>query len=152
MPHIHELYDFVTSVYIVHDSKVLLVNHPRYGKWIPIGGHVELDETPEDALYREIEEETGLKVKILNNEPVLNSHIDGFITTPRFMHVHPANPPHQHIALIYFAKSQNDKFIKSDEHTEGRWFSDKELDNPKYNISEQVKFTAREALKAATII
>lgn len=149
MPHIHELYDFVTSVYIVYNGKVLLVNHPRYGKWIPIGGHVELDETPEETLYREIKEETGLQVEILHPTPIKNAHIDGFITTPWFMHVHSANPPHKHIALIYFARSTNNKFIKSDEHTEGLWLSETQLDNPKYDLSEQVRFTAREALKAA---
>jgi ADP-ribose pyrophosphatase YjhB (NUDIX family) len=52
MPHIHELYDFVVTVFIVHKDKVLLVHHPRYGKWIPMGGHIELDEDPEEALFR----------------------------------------------------------------------------------------------------
>lgn len=44
MPHIHELYDFTITVFIVHDGRVLLVNHPKYDKWIPMGGHIELDE------------------------------------------------------------------------------------------------------------
>lgn len=32
------------------------------GKWIGVGGHVEKGETPEDALFREIKEETNLDV------------------------------------------------------------------------------------------
>ena len=32
------------------------------GKWIGVGGHIEKDETPEDALIREIKEETNLDV------------------------------------------------------------------------------------------
>ena len=71
MPHLHELYDFVVSAFIVHDDKVLLVHHPKYDKWIPMGGHVELDEDPETALFREIEEETGLEVSILSSKPTL---------------------------------------------------------------------------------
>ena len=31
-------------------------------KWIGVGGHIEQDETVEQALYREIKEETGLDV------------------------------------------------------------------------------------------
>ena len=50
MPHIHALYDFVITVFIVHEDKVLLVNHPKYDKWIPMGGHIELNEDPETAL------------------------------------------------------------------------------------------------------
>ena len=69
MPHIHEKYDFVITVYIVYDKKVLLVHHPRYGKWIPMGGHIELDEDPEEALFREIQEETGLEVEIVAEKP-----------------------------------------------------------------------------------
>lgn len=60
MPHIHERYDFVVNAFIVFNNKVLLVHHPKYDKWLPMGGHVELDEDPEEALFREIEEETGL--------------------------------------------------------------------------------------------
>ena len=31
-------------------------------KWIGVGGHIEQDETVEQALYREIKEETGLDI------------------------------------------------------------------------------------------
>ncbi len=47
MPHIHELYDFVVSAFIVHRGRVLLIYHKKYDEWLPIGGHVELDEDPE---------------------------------------------------------------------------------------------------------
>lgn len=33
------------------------------GKWIGVGGHVEKNETPDDALIREIKEETGYQVE-----------------------------------------------------------------------------------------
>ena len=56
MPHIHDLYDFVVSAFIVHKGKVLLIYHKRYHEWLPIGGHIELDEDPQEALYREIKE------------------------------------------------------------------------------------------------
>lgn len=41
-------------------GRVLFVHHPQRGWEIP-GGHLEGDESPEDALLRELFEETGLK-------------------------------------------------------------------------------------------
>jgi 8-oxo-dGTP pyrophosphatase MutT (NUDIX family) len=149
MPHIHEKYDFTISVFIVFNDKVLLVHHPRYDKWIPMGGHVELDEDPEQALFREIKEETGLDVKILATKPDVDQNDTKFIFAPRYIDVHEANTPHKHIGMVYFGKSENDKYVLSDEHTEINWLGLDDLDNPKYALSNSVKFYCREAIKAA---
>src|ERR1700722_12135452 len=132
MPHIHDKYDFVVSVFIVNKGKVLIVNHPRYDKWIPMGGHVELDEDPEQALFREIQEETGLEVEILSTKPKIKQPGTKFLLTPRYMDVHEANLPHKHIALVYFAKSKSNKHILSDEHTAIEWLGLEDLEKPKY--------------------
>jgi ADP-ribose pyrophosphatase YjhB (NUDIX family) len=149
MPHIHELYDFTVTPFIVFEDKVLFVNHPKYGMWIPPGGHVELDQDPDEALMAEIVEETGLEVEILNPKPKAAVPDRKFLYTPSFMDVHDANPPHRHIALIYFAIAKSGKFTKSDEHDDMRWLSGTELDDPDYNIAEGNKFYAREAIKLA---
>jgi 8-oxo-dGTP pyrophosphatase MutT (NUDIX family) len=149
MPHIHEKYDFVISAFIVHDNKVLLVNHPRYNKWLPVGGHIELDEDPEQALIREIKEETGLEVEILADKPVLEQNDTKFVYTPRYIDVHEANPPHKHIALVYFATSKNNKHVLSAEHTEIRWLGINDLDKPLFALSKSVKFYCVQALSAA---
>jgi ADP-ribose pyrophosphatase YjhB (NUDIX family) len=50
---------------LVHDGKVLLIRRgkePLRGRWVVPGGTVELGETLEDALVREMLEETGLSV------------------------------------------------------------------------------------------
>ena len=55
--------------YIEKDHCFLLLNRNKRkndlneGKWIGIGGHIESLETPEQALIREVKEETGLALK-----------------------------------------------------------------------------------------
>ncbi len=149
MPHINEQYDFVITVFIVFEKSVLFVNHPRYNKWLPMGGHIELNEDPEEALFREIQEETGLEVEILSSKPALKSPGIKFILTPNNVDVHEANAPHKHISFTYFAKAKNDKFMKSAEHTELIWVHESELDSPKYDLYEAARYYAREAIKKA---
>jgi 8-oxo-dGTP pyrophosphatase MutT (NUDIX family) len=47
---------FTTSVYILHEGKVLLLFHPKLQKWLPPGGHIEKDESPPEAAKREVME------------------------------------------------------------------------------------------------
>jgi len=65
------------------------------------------------------------------------------------MDVHDANPPHKHIALIYFARAKNNRHIISDEHTAIQWLSEQDLDSPKYDLSKSIKFYCREAIASS---
>lgn len=149
MAHINELYDYTVTVFIVFEDTVLLVHHPRYDKWIPMGGHIELDEDIEEALYREIQEETGLDVEILATKPDIDSLGTKFMYTPSYVDVHEANPPHKHISFIYFAKARTNKHVLSEEHAAIHWLKESDLDSTTYQLSESIKFYCREALNAA---
>lgn len=53
---------------VVRDGRVLLIRRgkePLYGRWVVPGGTVELGEPLEQALVREMREETGMEVEPL---------------------------------------------------------------------------------------
>lgn len=64
----HLLNEKVTQVYAICfiDDKMLVVHNEN--SWGPIGGGIELDESYEDCLKREIQEESNMKV--LNFLPI----------------------------------------------------------------------------------
>jgi len=60
---------------VLHESRVLLVKRgqaPGLGLWSVPGGLVDLGETTVEAARREVEEETGLKVRIAGLVGVLD--------------------------------------------------------------------------------
>ena len=60
---------------VIEDDCVVLVRRgqaPAYGDWSLPGGAVELGETLEEAIVREVEEEIGLKVKVIDLIAVLD--------------------------------------------------------------------------------
>ena len=50
-------------------AAVLLIWHVATGKWMFPGGHVDEGETPTEAAEREVQEETGLSVRVLSMVP-----------------------------------------------------------------------------------
>ena len=59
--------EFCASVFVVNpiDKKILLCHHKKFNCWVQPGGHIEVDETPEETALRETYEETGVRVKLL---------------------------------------------------------------------------------------
>ena len=53
----------VTGIVVRDDKRVLAIKRSDDGRWVPPGGVLELDETPQDGVVREVYEETGLKVQ-----------------------------------------------------------------------------------------
>ena len=41
---------FTASALVIHDNKVLLVNHLKLGVWLYPGGHIENNETPDQTI------------------------------------------------------------------------------------------------------
>ena len=68
----HYTFKFRVSGVIVRDGKVLLVEMDNAGFFCLPGGHVELGETPFQAVVREVKEETGLDLKSAEYRCVIN--------------------------------------------------------------------------------
>ena len=151
MPHIHEKIDFTVDVFVVYKDKVLIRKHDKYDKWLAVGGHIELDEDPNQAAIREVKEEAGLDVILVGEKPVFKSENNSYkeLISPRYMNVHDINPAHKHISLIYFAKSNSDKVIdEGREQSKGyKWFSKHDLERNEEGVSESIKFYAIKALE-----
>lgn len=129
MGHIHKLYDFTTSAFIVNDGRVLLQHHVKIGKWLQPGGHIELNEDPLQALYREIEEETGLTatdLTIIELAKDKRSHGSGskLLPIPFDINVHDFDDTHKHIDFCYAMLSNTGKvrLEKGKAHDIG-WFT-----------------------------
>ena len=149
MPHIHEKIDFTVSVFISKDQKVLFIFHKQLQRWLPIGGHIELDEQPEQAALREAKEESGLEIELVGERTPLQKE-SGFIPllTPDYMDIHLIKEPHWHIGLIYFARVKSGQVIlNAEEHHDIRWLDENERDDPKWGLSAPLKFYAREAVR-----
>ena len=55
----------VTGIVVRDDKRILAIKRSDDGRWVPPGGVLEIDETPQDGVAREVYEETGLKVQPL---------------------------------------------------------------------------------------
>jgi len=147
MAHIHEQIDFAVTIFITYDNKVLLIHHKKLNRWLPVGGHVELNENTDQALFREVQEECGLEIEVLGEKPTIEASDTTFLYTPSFLNIHKISDTHQHIGLIYFAKAKSSAFIHNqEEHNAIRWFSREDLEKEEFNLSNVVRFYANKAL------
>jgi 8-oxo-dGTP pyrophosphatase MutT (NUDIX family) len=148
MAHIHEKIDFTAAIFVVHNGKVLLIHHRNLNKWLPLGGHIELDEDPETAALREAKEESGLDVELLGERPPTTEPGTRALIAPRFLDIHRISATHQHIGMMYWARPKTGKLtLSASEHHDIRWCSAEELNTLQPPMTEAVKWYCRTALK-----
>jgi 8-oxo-dGTP pyrophosphatase MutT (NUDIX family) len=146
--HIHERIDFTVCIFVVRDKKVLLIHHRKLDKWLPLGGHVELDEDPEQAALRETKEESGLEVELLGERPATTGPGTRALIAPRFLDIHRINATHEHIGMIYWARPKNGTVsLAAAEHHDIRWCSAGQLDALQPPIPAAVRWYALKALE-----
>lgn len=109
-----------------HDSQKADSTLHGEGTWTMPGGKIHFGESFEDAAYREVLEETGIKINknnlkfvSLTNDSVKDAH---FIT----------------IGLLCEDFEGEAEVREPDEITEWKWFKLNELPNPIYFVSEKI--------------
>jgi 8-oxo-dGTP pyrophosphatase MutT (NUDIX family) len=160
MPHIHEKIDFTVAIFVVHDGKVLIIHHRKLNKCLPLGGHIELDEDPEQAALREAKEESGLDVELLGERPPTTSPGTRALIGPRFLDIHRISDTHEHIGMIYWARPKAaarppmppgdvsaNPILATAEHHDIRWCSAVDLDKLEPPMSDAVKWYCRKAIE-----
>lgn len=165
MPHIHTEpgeHDHTVSAFIVRiedaTPKILLHHHKLLGVLLQPGGHVELNETPWQALTHEIEEETGYDINELDIlQPPLR--IDGggdavIHPTPLVYSTHrfsdKGNHFHTDASYGFVAHALPTKAPAEGESSSLQWLSLEEMNQLSSNeIIENVRHIARFVLTKA---
>ncbi len=119
---------FCASVFIINpiNKKILLIHHKKFNRWVQPGGHINENETFEEAALREAFEETGVKVRLLGERfPREDDYI-----RPLGIQKNRNNKGDLHIDVIYAAVPVNcvDTSPQTSEAYNARWFSRAELD------------------------
>lgn len=148
MSHINELIDFTVVIYIVKNNEVLLINHKKLKKWLPLGGHIELDEDPEEAAIREAKEESGFDIEIVAEKPEIKDEFNKLLFRPEYLDIHKVGGQHRHVGIVYFARVKGgDMKLAETEHNNIGWFSQKDLESKELNLGPAIKFYAKKALE-----
>ncbi len=148
MAHIHEKIDFTVAIFVVQNDRILLIHHRKLDRWLPLGGHIELDEDPEIAALREAKEESGLDVELLGERPPTTEPGTRALIAPRFLDIHRITDTHEHIGMIYWARPRNGSLtLATGEHHDIRWCASADLDTLQPPMSNAVKWYCRKALE-----
>lgn len=116
---------FSVAVYARRGERVLVIEHTRLRTWLPIGGELELGETPLDAAIRELREETGMVGAF---RPLANA-LDGVPPGLIGYEEHQAGSKGLHMNFVFVAEIAASAEVQpNDEFGAWRWVTRAELE------------------------
>jgi len=128
--------DLTVAGYIFYDNHLLLVEHKKLGLWLPVGGHIEPGEIPDEAMLREAKEEVGLDIKIidLGDQSYRGENEIERCAMAFHSNVHPVGD-HYHYCQFFLCESDNKELsINEREISDAKWVSFTDLNNALSNI------------------
>lgn len=131
-------------------TKLLLTHHRILNKWLPPGGHVEADESPDEAVLREVFEETGLSKSVhfahIGLDLMLQDVTDVQIPAPISMayQIVPKSKKdieHIHIDMAYALEASELEPITSNllESHDVQWIALEEIIDGTFDVFDSVK-------------
>lgn len=142
---------FTVSVYVVHNNRVLLHKHKKAQILLPVGGHIDLNELPEEAAIRETFEETGIVVELYDLDSLkgqdVNTEREKVLINPIHTIWGEVDKGHEHIDFVFYAKSISEKLKPGENESRTlEWYSESELESIRDTLLKDVYLMAKEAI------
>lgn len=120
---------FSASAFVVNKekNKMVVVYHNINDGWIYPGGHADGEEKLLDVAIREVEEEMGLKVKILDESifSIQSAPVKGHVKKGKYVSAH------LHLDVVYLLEADDSQplIFKEDESSGIKWIPFEEADD-----------------------
>jgi 8-oxo-dGTP pyrophosphatase MutT (NUDIX family) len=108
---------FTASAFVLcpERRRLLLIRHPKLGRWLQPGGHIELEDSScQSAAAREVREETGVSELELLQPGIFDVDVHSIPATPK-------EGAHAHFDVRYVFRATSDQLTASEEVKAARW-------------------------------
>ncbi len=147
MNHLNLNRTLTATVYVIYQNKVLLHLHKKHKSLFPVGGHMLPDELPHETAIREVYEESGLMVTLIDQKKLGMTRVSQ-LNNPRYTLLENIGKEVENIDFIYFAIAESDRVKpQKGESRDLYWLSREEILNSS-DMKEHIKIMALEALTA----
>lgn len=130
-PKPNRLIPAATACMLDEKKRLLLLRRKDNLHWTVPGGTMHLDETLEEALIREVREETGLEIgiieiiKIYSNPNIIIEYTDGEVR--------------REFNVLYFSKIKEGKIQLDNESTEYKWVPLNDVLNYEFTSAQRIR-------------
>ncbi len=133
MAHYNYYLDLCVEAFIVNEGAVLLHLHKKYQIWTGPGGHIDPGEDSNEAVLREVWEESGLKVELVGSKgwQKTDTEHNQDLVPPVFVNRHKIYEKHDHSCFIFVANSDSrvtNPQTEEDQGAEFVWATKESLD------------------------
>ena len=137
---------YTTSVFIIKKGQILFLKQDRSQYWLLPSGHINDNELPHEAAIREVLEETGLKIELLEKpDEKSKTKIVIPLPLPHHMQVLPCRDKRD-IDMVFTAKVLGGNLKINNESYKAKWLSREEILNDN-GIGPNTKYHALNILQ-----